>query len=137
MAGDVKFTVNAGRDANFMGVAVGQGAKAVAIEGWAEEADQHFKTIFQEIEDAKVAGAITETQAKLLTDSAQQAEAVVKDGLKSEPEKEKAAFHLGNLVSGFRTFCSDNHKSGVFACVQALTALCGLPMLPALGNLIR
>ena len=137
MAGDVKFTVNAGRDATFTGVAVGQNAKAVAIEGWMQEADKHFESIFHEIEEAMTAGAITESQAKLLTESAQQAKAVVGEGLKTEPEKEKAAFHLGNLVSGFRNFCSDNHKSGVFACVQALTALCGLPMLPALGNLIR
>lgn len=137
MAGDVKFTVNAGRDATFKGVAVGQDAKAVAIEGWVEEAGKHFEAIFQEIEDARSAGALTEVQAKMLADTAQQAKAVVGEGLKSEPEKEKAAFHLGNLVSGFRSFCADNHKTGVFACVQALTALCGLPMLPGLANIIR
>lgn len=133
MAGDVKFTVNAGRDATFKGVAVGDNAKAVVIEGWIEEAAQQFQTIFQEIEVARTAGALTEGQAKLLTTTAKEAEATVKDGLKTDEEKEKAGFQLANLVSGFKSFCTDNHKAGVFACVQAITAICGLGLIPGLS----
>jgi len=128
MAGDVKFTVNAGRDATFKGVAVGDNAKAVAIEGWIAEAGQHFRTIFNEIEEAKAAGALTATQADMLTDTAKQAEAVVQEGLKTEPEKEKAGFLLSNLVTGFKNFCTDQHRAGVFSCVQALVALCSIPL---------
>jgi hypothetical protein len=128
MAGDVKFTVTAGRDATFKGVAVGDGAKAVAIEGWMAEASEHFSQIFNEIERAKTDGALTPVQAALLTDTAKQAEEVVKGGLKSEPEKEKAGFLLGNLVSGFKNFCTDQHRAGVFSCVQALVALCSIPI---------
>jgi len=137
MAGDVKFTVNAGGDATFKGVAVGAGAKAVAIEGWVVEAEKHFQTIFHEIEDARAAGALTDNQAQMLTTTAREAEAVVKNGLKSEPEKEKAGYLLGNVVQGFKNFCTDNHRAGVFACVQALTALCGLPIIPGLAALVR
>jgi len=128
MAGDVKFTVNAGRDATFKGVAVGDGAKAVAIEGWIAEAGQHFSQIFKEIEEAKAEGALTEVQAKMLTDTAEQAKAVVEDGLKTEEDKQKAGFLLGNLASGFKNFCTNQSKAGVFSCVQALVALCSIPM---------
>jgi hypothetical protein len=131
MAGDVKFTVSAGRDATFKGVAVGAGAKAVAIEGWMAEATQHFDQIFHEIDEAHSIGALTAPQAEILKETAVQAKEVVSGGLETPEEKEKAGFHLGNLLSGFKNFCTDQHRAGVFSCVQALVALCSIPLAVA------
>ncbi|TRW14269.1 hypothetical protein [Glacieibacterium frigidum] len=119
-------TISAGRDAVLSAVAIGDGARAMVAIGTPAQFAEAFTALRGGIEELAVKGQLSPVQRTELLTAVAETETSV--AAPAAIDADRATKSLTTLAAKFRAFCSDQQTSGVFACLQSLAALIGLPV---------
>ena len=119
-------TISAGRDAVLSAVAIGEGARAMVAVGTPSQFAEAFTALRGGIEELTTKGQLSAAQRTELLTAVAETETSV--ATPTAIDAERATGSLKTLATKFRSFCTDQQSSGVFACLQSLAALIGLPV---------
>jgi hypothetical protein len=131
MSRDNTVNIKAGGNVSVEALAVGDAAQAASIRssGAAQELAEHFLQIRSTFDELEAKGELAPAEARLLKEESAEvekaAQAVLED--KTGKEKEGLGVKLKRFAGSVQTFCHANNKFGVFSCLSAIAALCGVP----------